>query len=362
MPGELQQQVDAVVQQTRRRSGWSARRTLRVLGVSPTSFYRWKRGAALRAGGGLFGPPPRLLTQPYEALQSERNTVRRYALAHPELRHRELAWRMVDEDVAYLSPSTVYRILQRENLVCPWRRRTKRKRPQAERAQRPNERWATDLRYVWVGSRFYYLVTFTDEYSRYIVYHELLANMQAHSVSLAAQAALETIGRRRDNDGKIVLGASPEIRSDNGSAYVSREFAEVLAEHGLTHRRIHPHCPEENGLAERVQRTLGEAFEDEEFHDWPTAQASIDRIVRRYNHERLHSALGFLRPVNYYRGHPQVMHNERRRKLAVARHQRKETNLGLRQRTLLLETGKEDTSCSTPEPLLNQNPKLCHYG
>jgi len=63
----------------------------------------------------------------------------------------------------------------------------------------------------------------------------------------------------------------------------------------------------------------------------------IDRVIRWYNHQRLHSALGFLRPVDYYRSDPAVLHEQRRRKLAQARHRRKEKNLGLRQRTLPLE-------------------------
>ena len=83
--------------------------------------------------------------QSYEALEEEKQAVRSYACRHTELRHRELAWRMIDEEVAYLSPSTVYRILRESNLVCPWRRRAKRRREELEKAQRPNERWGTDL-------------------------------------------------------------------------------------------------------------------------------------------------------------------------------------------------------------------------
>jgi len=42
----------------------------------------------------------------------------------------------------------------------------------------------------------------------------------------------------------------------------------------------------------------------------------IDRVIRWYNEKRVHSALGFLRPVDYYRGDPAVLHEQRRRKLA----------------------------------------------
>jgi transposase InsO family protein len=41
--------------------------------------------------------------------------------------------------------------------------------------------------------------------------------------------------------------AVPEIRSDNGSGYISKEFRVVLKENGLEHRRIQPRYPEETG-------------------------------------------------------------------------------------------------------------------
>jgi transposase InsO family protein len=281
---------------------------------------------------GFAGPPPRPVTL-YEALPAERSAVRSYALAHPEVRHRELAWRMVDEEVACLSPSTVYRILREERLVCPWRRRTKRTRQEEERATCPNERWATDLMHLRIGERWYYLVSFLDEYSRYLVHWELLASMDGDSVSLAAQRAVETLPR--DTEGKLL--ARPEIRTDNGSGYISREFRQVLAEHELAHQRIKPHCPEENGLMERANRTLREALEGEELTDRPTAERVLARVTGWYNEERLHRALGYLRPVDYYCGDPAALVEARRRQLAAARHQRKEANLRLRQRTMPLE-------------------------
>jgi putative transposase len=329
MPPELQQRVQEEVELTKRRSGWPVDRTLSALGVSRTTYYRWQREEAWAKARGAAPPSP---VQPYEALPEEKAVVREYALAHPEIRHRELAWRMVDEDVAYVSSSTVYRILREAKLVCPWRRRTRRRREEAERARRPNERWATDIKYVWVGDRHYFLVCFMDEYSRYIVHHELLWGMDGATVSLAAQAALETLPK--DAAGRLLV--KPEIRSDNGSCYISREFGGVLDEHGLSHRRIKPHCPEENGLMERANRTLGEALEEEELTDYLQAVKVIGRLIRWYNEERLHSALGFLRPVDYYRGDPEAMYAVRRQKLAAARHRRREQNLRLRQPTLPL--------------------------
>jgi len=126
----------------------------------------------------------------------------------------------------------------------------------------------------------------------------------------------------------------PVIQSDNGSGYISREYLQVLKEHGLGHHRIKPHCPEENGVIERSNRTIREGMEGEELKNLVQAQGVMARIIRRYNEERLHSALGYLRPVDYYRGDPKAKHEERRLKLAQARHRRRERNLELEQGTL----------------------------
>ena len=344
----MQRQVHAVVHEAKRRSGWPAKRTLEQLGVSPASYYRWRKEE--RSTKRLPAEPTQPV-QAYEATDQEKRTVRAYALKHPGIRHRELAWRMVDEEVVCLSMSTVYRILKGENLVCPWRRRTKRTRQDEEKAQRPDEMWATDLMYVMIGGRTYYLVTFLDEYSRLIVHHALVSSMDGITVSVEAQAAVERFLRERG--GELPSQGMPQVRSDNGSCYVSREFRGVLDEHHLGHQRIKPHCPEENGIIERSNRTLREALDGAELTDLFQARDVIGGIVRWYNERRLHSALGYLRPIDYDRGDPVALHEARRRKMAEARHRRREKNLKLRQPTLPLES---------LEGVANQEPEMSHCG
>jgi putative transposase len=323
----LQQQVHQTVTQTKERSGWPAKRTLAALGVSRRSYYRWLKEEKWAQ---QLPTAPVKPVQVYEALTEEKEAVLAYARRHPELRHREMAWRMVDEDVACLSMSTVYRLLKEAKLVCPWRRRSKRRREEEEKATRPNQVWATDLMYVHVGAATYFFVSFLDEYSRYVVHHELLLGMDGLTVSLAAQAAIDRLPKGPDG----LPVSRPLIRSDNGSSYVSHEFKVVLKENGLDHQRIKPHCPEENGLVERSNRTIREHLEGEELVNLVQAQGVFGRIIRRYNEERLHSALGYLRPADYYRGEPAPKYEARRLKMAQARHRRRERNLQLEQRSL----------------------------
>ncbi len=309
---------------------------LSCLGIARSNYFRWKKEALWNAERGVPTPP----VQAFEALPEEKEAVKKYALAHPEVRHRELSWRMIDDNVAFLSSSTVYRILREARLMHCRPGRTKRYREEIEKASRPDEIWATDLMYLTIHGTQYYLVNFIDEYSRYLVHWELLTSMDGHSISVAAQRAIETLPRNASG----VVTTKPTIRSDNGSGYISQEFGGLLAHHQLTHHRIKPHCPEENGVMERCNRTLREAIEEHDLDGRYDAERIIDGIVTHYNESRLHSSLLYQTPATWYRGNPDQVAEARRRKLAKARHRRKQFNLGIRQKTLPFSASESATN------------------
>ena len=225
--------------------------------------------------------------------------------------------------------------------MCRQRGRVKRYRDEIEKASRADEIWATDVMYLKVVDVPYYLVTFIDEYSRYLVHWELLTNMDGHSISTAAQRALETLPVGAD--GKLTV--TPIIRSDNGSGYISGEFAGLLSHHGLTHQRIRPHCPEENGIQERFNRTFREGLEEHDLAGRYETQEVIGKLISHYNDVRLHSSLEYQTPGTWYRGNPAQVTHTRRVKLSQARHRRKQINLGIRQRTLPFSP-PESVSCN----------------
>ena len=191
-------------------------------------------------------------------------------------------------------------------------------------------KWQSDIRYVKINRRTFYLIIFIDEYSRYIVHFELMLSMDGNSVSLAALDALSTVAEE----------VKPLIQTDNGSGYISHEFKLVLTDRGVGHHRIYPHCPEENGLVERTNRTLGEKIDELELEDFKSAKESIAKIIDWYNHERLHSGINFLTPWDMYRGNPKQRLKERQDKLREAKQRRREENLNIRQRNLALNEEK----------------------
>ncbi len=310
-----------MVTQAKDRSDFGIRQSLAILGLSPRSFYRWRRE-------GQEAVPDRPQSSPgtlYAVLPSERRTILDYALKYPTLRHRELAWKMVDAGACCVSPSSVYRVLLEANLVCRWMPRRKiRGQGRLDRPNRPDEVWQTDIRYTQVEGRNYYLLSFMDVYSRYIVYHELLRWMDGTSVSIAAAEAVS----------RLPSHVRPTIQSDHGSCFISREFAETLSGLGVAHVKIRPHTPTDNAEIERCQRTIGEKLDEYDLDDVAYARQVVRDVIEQYNQVRYHSALSFLRPVDYYRGDPETLLAERRRKLTTAREFRKQENLKLRQRRL----------------------------
>jgi putative transposase len=330
--------VVVTVRETRARVRWPVREILRRLGVSRASYQRyWREGGEDRA-------EPKGLRHPYQLLPEEAAAVVKGALERPELSHRVLAYWLMQEGRAWVSPSAVYQVLKERGLQ--WERLPKPKRAKRRREETPgpDERWQSDLKYVRVprrsgGWRNLYLISFLDEYSRYVVHHELLWTMDGRSVSLAAQAAVDQLGADPGWKGNL-----PRIQTDNGSGYLAGDFDRTLSGAGLFHERITPHCPEENGKVERWHRTFGEMLEEHDLEDEAQTKAVVAAVVRRYNEERLHAALHYLTPKDYYRGDPEKLLAERRAAIAQAREHRRQVNIGRRKGLLpALETRPERT-------------------
>jgi len=236
-----------------------------------------------------------------------------YAVAHPKDGYRRLTWQMIDADIAYLSESSVYRILHDADLLYRWKRRSAAgERPQ--RPTRPHERWHTDLMYLRIADSWYFLVTVLDAYSRYVVHWEVLPSMRAADVRLVVQQALEA------------TGAHPAIVSDNGAQFTAAEFKDLVRRFALEHIRIRTYHPESNGVLERFHRSTRDALADEALANLSHARAVIARWIQHYNEERLHAGLGYLTPAEFYRGNPAARIDERQLKLERAREERRRIN------------------------------------
>lgn len=290
------------------RSGAPLATILAQLGLVPATFYRWCQ----RAGAGQLADrivvPRRQMLLPTPA---EAAAVRDFALQHPVMGYKRLTWAMVDQDIAYLRPYQVYRVLREHQLLV---RRPKPPEEALRRpppAVRPDQVWHIDLMYVYVRPRWYYLVDILDAYSRYLVHWSLNRTMTADTVTLTVQEALDTLTERRSHEPKIV--------HDHGSQFVGREWRIFVEGAGIIDVPTRVAHPESNGLVERLHRThREEGLIGEEATSYYEALDTMTAWEDYYNHARPHSALHYLYPIDYYRGNPPDRLAERESKLAEA--------------------------------------------
>lgn len=308
VPAESKAVVLQIVAHTKRRSGWPAHRTLAVLGVPRSVYYAWKGRDSLQ---GRPGAPCRV----YEVLAEERAAICGFALLHPKVGYRKLTWMMVDAGVACVGESTVYRVLSEADLLSRWKRSAPSPGEYRFRPTAPDQQWHTDVMYVWVAARFYFLLSFVDAYSRYIVHHKLLLALDGKAIATELQAALESAQH-----------AKPRVVHDHGSEFVNRDVAAVIKAHNLMDIKTRPRHPESNGIVERFNGTVRAESDNDYGDNYLQADAIIDKLIHYYNEDRLHATLGYMTPATWHRGQPDQVRDERARRIAAARAHRKTIN------------------------------------
>jgi len=169
--------------------------------------------------------------------------------------------------------------------------------------------------YVWLAARFYFLLSFVDAFSRYVVHHRLLMTLDGRSVATELQAALEAN-----------QGLEPRIVHDHGSEFVNRDVAAVIKAHNLIDIKTRPRHPESNGIVERFNGTVRDETDNDYGSNYLRAEAIVAKLMQHYNEERLHATLGYMTPATWHRGKPEEIREERARRIAAARAHRKTTN------------------------------------
>jgi transposase InsO family protein len=279
---------------------------LGALGLSPATYFRWlEREATDRLidrsppGRGLMLPTP-----------TETEAVCTFALKYTLMGYKRMAWLMVDKDVAALTPYRVEAILREAGLlrarsVAP---AASLSRPPA--AERPDEQWHIDIMYLLVGSSWFYLVDIIDAFSRYLVNWSLNTTMLADTVTITVQEALDRLPERRPGEPKIV--------HDHGSQFMSSEWRSLVAGNEVTDIVTRVAHPQSNGVVERLHRTHREEIFDTPPDDYYNVLDIMEAKAAFYNHERPHSALHYLCPMDFYRGNSEARLLERREKLEKA--------------------------------------------
>ena len=152
----------------------------------------------------------------------------------------------------------------------------------------PDQVWVSDITYIRLGRGFVYLAVIMDLFTRCIRGWHLSRSLGQQLTLVALQKAL------KEN--------SPHIHhSDQGWQYAASEYVDTLLKAHVKISMAEVGEPTQNGYAERLIRTIKEEevylSEYEDFHD---CYQNMDRFLNDvYIHQRIHSSLGYLTPVEF---------------------------------------------------------------
>lgn len=267
---------------------FSIRAMCRVLEVSASGYYAWRRRAVS------------VRKREDEQLQQRIRTIhllsrRTYGAPRIHMELREEGTHIGRKRVARLmKQAALSGISRRKSTVTT--RRDRSARPASDLvdrhfvADKPNALWVADITYVPTWAGFLYLAVVLDVWSRKIVGWAMATHLRTSLVTGALNMA---IAQRRP--------AAVIHHSDQGCQYTSVEFGKRCREAGVRPSMGSIGDCYDNAMCESFFATLEcELIDRSTFRTHDAARAAIvDFIEGFYNTRRRHSSIGYCSPVQF---------------------------------------------------------------
>ena len=160
-------------------------------------------------------------------------------------------------------------------------------------AEAPDQKWVTDITYIWVKGSWAYLATVMDLYSRAIVGWKLDTSM---TEKLVLDTLTMAFSRREVNPGLI-------IHSDRGVQFRSVKYLDLVRSSGcLPSMSRQGNCWDNAVMESFYSRLKVELIYAEQFGSMEEVRSGIFEYIEIfYNRKRRHSALGNISPAEFER-------------------------------------------------------------
>lgn len=195
----------------------------------------------------------------------------------------------------------VYRLYKQNQLHLREEARRKRLHRTYEGLLAPdhiNEGWAMDFVSDWLvgpSQHAVRIINIVDEHSRRALWSEAHNSIPASKLTEILDDLVETHGAPR------------YIRTDNGPEFISKHLQEWAQRQGVKLRFIQPGKPSQNGICERLNKTLRkECLNLTWFTTLGALNNSIQQWSQTYNKVRPHKSLGYQSPMTYETQHPNL--------------------------------------------------------
>ncbi len=155
----------------------------------------------------------------------------------------------------------------------------------------PNQKWVTDITYLWTDEGWVYLCVVLDLFSRRIIGWQMSEKIDRHLVCDTLQAALIL----RDYPQNVI------VHSDRGSQYCSHDFVHLIKKYQLTQSMSKKGDCFDNAAMESWFHSLKvEAIHHQRFTTKQQVRSTVfDYIEMYYNSTRLHSFLNYVSPQKF---------------------------------------------------------------
>ena len=264
-----------------------------TLQVSRSGYYDWVD----RAPSARQQANEALTVQIQAAFNASDNT---YGMLRVRAQLRDDGIKASRKRVARLMRHNHWREVSRRRSYCVTTQRDQRQRPAPDLVNRQfvatdiNQLWVADMTYLPTWAGFLYLAAVTDVFSRKVVGWAFGVRMTADLVTQALEMAVMT---RKPQ--------SVIHHSDQGSQYTSIEFGNRCKQMGVRPSMGSVGDAYDNAMAESFFATLECELIDRRV--WRTQTEArlvvFSWIEGWYNPRRLHSALGYMSPINFERKH-----------------------------------------------------------
>lgn len=268
---------------------FSVRMMCRLLSVSTSGYYDWRsRPLSKRAQeNGVLAAKIRAIFEEEKERAGAKRITKRLTLEGMRVSRHRVArimrangWRAKAAKKFKATTNSKHKLPVAPNLL-----------QQNFSASKPNEKWASDITYVWTEEGWLYLAIVMDLYSRMVVGWSMSERMTSQLVIDALQMA---IWRRKRPQGVI-------IHSDRGSQYCSHDYQKLLAENDfICSMSKRGDCYDNASMESWNHSFKVEAIHGEKFTTRADAKNHVfEYIDVYYNRKRLHSGLGYLSPVHF---------------------------------------------------------------
>ncbi len=155
----------------------------------------------------------------------------------------------------------------------------------------PNQKWVSDISYVWSAQGWLYLCVIIDLYSRKVVGWSTSSSI---NTDLLLRAFWQAVQRRKPGKGLL-------FHSDRGSQYCSHRFRNVLGFTGMIQSMSRKGNCWDNACAESFFKSLKtEWLYDQSFKTRKEAKDMLFEYIEVfYNRKRTHSSNGYESPESY---------------------------------------------------------------